>query len=97
MIEKSADVKLVERIGFRFLRYFFRFFLQKVFVAVIVSLCGLFALFFEHRIGNHFLVDHFPQLKAVQRQHADHLDEAGGQNLLLRDLEVEFESLPSHV
>ena len=96
LVEERADVKLVERIGYWFLRNFLRFFFEEGLVTVIVRLGGLFALLFENWVGDHFLVDHLAQLEAVQGQHADHLNEARRENLLLRHFEVEFESLPGH-
>src|SRR5207302_1575771 len=61
MVEKSADVELVKGIGLRFLRNFFRFFFQKILVAVIVGLSGLFTLFFEHRVGDQLLGAALPE------------------------------------
>src|SRR5579859_275083 len=97
LVEESTDIKFVEWIGLRLFGDFFCFYFEEIFVAVIVGLSGLLALLFEDRILNHLLVDHLFKFEAVQRQHADHLNEAGRQNLFLRDLEIEFESLPSHL
>src|SRR6266850_5578325 len=96
LIEEGADVEFVKGIRFRLLRDFFGFCLQEGFVAVVVGLRGLFALFFQDRVGNHLLVDHLAQLKAIEREHADHLNEARSQNLLLRNLQIQFEPLPRH-
>ena len=83
-VEKAADVEFVERIGFRFFRQLLRFGFQKIFVAVVVRLGGLFAELFEDGVGDHLLVDHLAEFEAIERQDADHLDEAGRQNLPLR-------------
>ena len=96
LVEETADVKLVEGIGFGLFRNFFGLRLEEGFVAVVVRLGGLFALLFQDGVCDHLLVDHFAQFEPVQRQNADHLDEAGRQNLLLGNSEVEFESLPGH-
>ena len=48
--------------------------------------------FFQHRVGNHLLVDHLAQFELVEREHADHLNQAGRQDLLLRHLEVQADS-----
>src|SRR5690348_3082964 len=95
-IEKTADIELVERIGFRLFRDFFGFRFKEGFVAVVVGLSGFFAELFEDWIGDHLLVDHLAEFEAVERENADHLDKAGRQNLLLRHSKIEFKSLPSH-
>ena len=54
--------------------------------------CDFFALFerfFEHRIFDDLLIDHFLQLKPVELKHRDHLYEPRSQNLLLRDLQLQ--------
>ena len=48
---------------------------------------GLFQ-FFENRVLHHFGRDHVPKLKLVEREDADHLDKARGQDLSLRDFET---------
>jgi len=95
-LKKTADIELVERIGFRLLGKFLGFGFQEGFVAVVVALGGFFAELFENGIGDHLLVDHLAELEAVQREDTHHLDEAGRQNLLLRHSKVELESLPGH-
>src|SRR5579885_1776004 len=96
LIEKTSNVEFIERIGRLRFRHLLRFVLQEILVAVIVGGGRLFAQFFQDRIRHHLLIDHLAQFQAVQRQHADHLHQAGRQNLLLRNLEVKFESLPGH-
>ena len=90
LIKESPDVELVKRIRLRFLRNLLRFIADEIFVAVIVRRGGFFALFFQDRVLNHLLIDHFPKFQPVQRQHADHLHQARRQNLLLRHLQIEF-------
>jgi len=96
LVEECADVEFVERIRFWLFRHFLGFGFQEGFVAVVVGLRRLFAELFENRVGYHLLVDHFAEFETVQGEDADHLDQARRQNLLLRNFQVEFESLPSH-
>src|SRR5712672_1536294 len=96
LIEEGTNVELVKGIRFGLLRDLFGFCLEKGFVAVVVGLRWLFALLFQDRVGNHLLVDHLAQLKPIEREHADHLNEARSQNLLLRNLQIQFEPLPRH-
>src|SRR5580698_9914035 len=96
LVEKTADIELVERIGFGLLWKFLGFGFEEGFVAIVVALGGFFAELFENGIGDHLLVDHLAELEAVQREDTHHLDEAGRQNLLLRHSKVELESLPGH-
>src|SRR5882762_10878585 len=84
LVEEATYVKLVKRVGLGLFGNFFGFGLEKGLVAVVVRLGGFLALFFEDRVGDHFLVDHFAQLEAVQREDAHHLHKARRQNLLLR-------------
>ena len=50
---------------------------------------GGFFTFLQHRVLHDLLVDHLLKLQAVKLEHGDHLDEAGGQNLLLRNFKLE--------
>ncbi len=52
--------------------------------------------FFENRILDHLGVDHVLELKLVEREHGDHLDEARRQNLPLRQLDVQFVLKKNH-
>ena len=45
--------------------------------------------FLQHRVLRDLLNDHVLQLEAIELQDRDHLDQARGQNLLLRDLELQ--------
>src|SRR5438309_2670349 len=42
----------------------------------------------QHRILNHLRIDHVLQLKLVERKNRDHLHQARGKNLALRELYV---------
>ena len=46
--------------------------------------------FFENRILDHLRVDHVLELKLVEREDRDHLHQARGQDLALRELQVQF-------
>ncbi len=96
LVEESADVEFIKGIGLGLFGDFFGFRFQEGFVAVIVGLRGLFAELFEDGIGDHLLVDHLAQFETIQRQDAHHLHQAGRQNLLLRNLQIQFEPLPCH-
>src|SRR5581483_6535153 len=50
---------------------------------------NVFVQFFEDRVLNHLLVDHFLELHLVERKDADHLHQTRGEDLFLRDLEIE--------
>ena len=84
LVEKTADIKLVEGIRFGLLRNFFGFGFEEGFVAIVIALGGFFAELFEDGVGDHLLVDHLAEFETVQREDAHHLNEAGRQNLLLR-------------
>ena len=90
LIEKAANVELVEGIGLGLFGNLFGFGFQEGFVAVVVGLRGLFALFFQDGIGDHLLVDHLAQLEAIERENADHLHQTWRQNLPLRHLQIQF-------
>ena len=96
LIEEGADIEFVEGIRFRLLGNFFGFGFEEGFVGVVVGLRRLFALLFEDGIGDHLLVDHLAQLETIEREDAHHLDQTRRQNLLLRHLQIQFESLPGH-
>jgi len=44
----------------------------------------------ENRILDHLGIDHVLELELVEREHADHLHQARGKDLPLRDLETQF-------
>ena len=46
--------------------------------------------FFENGILNHLGVDHVLELKLVEREDGDHLNQARGQDLALRKLDAQF-------
>ena len=46
--------------------------------------------FLQNRVFNDLRIDHLSELELVQRKHADHLHEPRREDLLLRDLEIEF-------
>ena len=96
LVEKRGDVEFFEGTGRFGLGNFFGFRFQEGFVAVIFGGDRFFGQFFQHRVLDHLLVDHFPEFEAVQRQHAHHLDQARGKDLLLRDPEVKFWLQPVH-
>ena len=84
LVEERAEIEFVERIRSGSFGKFLDFLLQKRFVGVAVLGGSFFRCFFENGIRHDLLIDHFPQLETVQRQHADHLHEPRRQNLLLR-------------
>ena len=94
--EEGAEIEFVERIGGRRFGNLFRFFLQEGFVGIAVGGDAVFGQLFENRVLHDLLIDHLPQLETIQRQHADHLDEARRQNLLLRQPEMQFGCEPVH-
>ena len=61
-------------------------------VAVIVRNRVVLAQLFQHRVGDHLLVDHLAQFELVEREDADHLHQARRQDLLLRHLEIQADS-----
>jgi len=77
-----------------FLRDFFSFCLQEGFVAVVVGLRGLFALLFQDRVAIISWLIISRKLKPIERGTLNHLNEARSQNLLLRNLQIQFE--PCH-
>src|SRR5260370_1188695 len=96
LVKKRGDIKFVEWIGCLGFRKLFGFGFDKSLVAVVLTDDPVFAQLFEYRVLHHFLVDHLAQFQTVQRQHADHLNKSRRKDLLLGNLEVEFESLPAH-
>src|SRR5204863_4632740 len=52
-------------------------------------LSAIFSGFFQDWIVDDLLVDHLLQFQTVQLQHRHHLDQAWGEDLLLRDFELE--------
>ena len=50
---------------------------------------GLFGGFLQNRVLDDLLGDHLLQLQPVELKNGDHLHQAGGQNLLLCDLELQ--------
>ena len=95
--KEGAKIEFIEGIGFGLLRNFFDFFLEKGLVGIaILRRRVAFGHFIENRVRHDLLIDHLPQFQAVQRQHADHLNEPRRQNLLLRDAETQFGCEPVH-
>ena len=82
------QVVLVPVADFHTRRGFARFFLLGP-LRYLVERGGALGQFFENGVHDHLLVDHLAQLELVEREHADHLHQAGRQNLLLRHLEVQ--------
>ncbi len=104
VVEVAAIVDLFERIGWLaidglvhrddlFVRRFSAAFLFGA--RLFQRGCG-FRHLLEDGILHQLLRDHFGELELVQRQNADHLDQAGGQNLFLRELDVETLFQKSH-
>ena len=50
---------------------------------------GFLGGFFQNRVLDDFLGDHLLKLQPVKLEHGDHLNQAGGQDLLLGDPELE--------
>ena len=69
---------------------FFGFRFQESFVAVVFAGDRVIGQFFQHRVFDHFLIDHFPEFETIERQHAHHLDQTRRKDLLLGDPEVKF-------
>ena len=91
LVEKGIYVELIKGIRRLGLGNLFRFGFEKGFFGVILlGHLGFFSQLFQHRVGDHLLIDHFAKLQPVQSQHADHLNQARCQNLLLCNFEVEL-------
>ena len=85
LIEKRSDIEILEGTGGLDLGNFFGFRFQEGFVAVVFRGDAFFGQFLQHRVLDHLLIDHLPELETIQRQHAHHLDQARRKDLLLRD------------
>ncbi len=96
LVEKRGYVEFFERTGGFGLRNFLGLRFQEGFVAVIFGDNRVLGQLFQHRVFDHLLIDHFPEFEAIQRQHAHHLDQARGKDLLLGYPEVKFWCEPVH-
>jgi len=88
--EEGTEIKFVKGVGACAFGDLFRLVLDEIFVGVILADYTVIAQLFQDRVGHDFLVNHFAQLQPIQRQDADHLDQARGKDLLLGDAKVEF-------
>ena len=94
LLEERAEINLFERVflfdgrdrvlfgGSGMFAFFFT-------AANVVDQRDAIFQFFQNRIFHHLGVDHVLELKFVERKHADHLHEAWGQDLSLRDLQAQ--------
>ena len=96
LVEKGGDVELCKWAGGFDLGNFFSLGFQEGFGAVILGDHRVIRQFFQHRVFDHFLVDHLTQFETIQRENAHHLNQARREDLLLRDPEVKFWRQPVH-
>ena len=94
--EERTEIEFIKWVGCGSFRNFFRFLFEERFVGVAVGGDAILGQLFQNRIRHDLLIDHLSKLETVQRQHADHLDEARRQNLLLRQPEMQFGCEPVH-
>ena len=96
LVEKGGHIEFSKRAGGFDLGNFFSLGFQEGFGAVILGDHRVIRQFFQHRVFDHFLVDHLTQFETIQRENAHHLNQARREDLLLRDPEVKFWRQPVH-
>ncbi len=85
LVEEGSDIEILKGADGLGGGKFFGFRFQEGFRAVIFRGDALFGQFLQHRVLNHLLIDHLAEFEAIQGQHAHHLNQARGEDLLLRD------------
>src|SRR3989475_6939573 len=73
LVKKGGDVELVEGIGGLGFGDLLGFGFDESLVTIVLADHPIFAQPFQHRVGDHLLVDHLAQLEPVERENAYHL------------------------
>ena len=97
VLEERAEIDLFERIflfdggdGIFFVGGGSGAFAVFFFLADFVEQRNRVFQFFENRVLDHLSIDHVLELKLVEREDRDHLHQARGKDLALRELNAEF-------